>query len=182
MVCSGTDRLDDIDLVGLCKIVIVLRIKFQLMHLCYFRGTLLTYARDIPSFSTYFLTYEVVRSFLKSHTSSEETKTTSKLRILGDDIWITLVAGSCAGLSGWAIAIPFDVVKNRHQATFSGSVYSTVTQLWRQEKLYGFYRGAIPILIRAVPANAAAFLGYETAVSVITHFKYKNFINTQPIS
>ena len=86
------------------------------MHLCYFRGTLLTYARDIPSFSTYFLTYEVVRSFLKSHTNSKEAKTTSKLRILGDDIWITLVAGSCAGLSGWAIAIPFDVVKNRHQA------------------------------------------------------------------
>ena len=152
------------------------------MYLCYFRGTLLTYARDIPSFATYFLTYEVVRTFLKSQTSSEETKTTSKLRILGDDIWITLVAGSCAGLSGWAIAIPFDVVKSRHQVTFSGSVYSTVTQLWRQEKLYGFYRGAIPILIRAVPANAAAFLGYETAVSVITHIKYKNFINTQPIS
>ena len=142
---------------------------------------MLTYARDIPSFSTYFLTYEVARSFLKSHTMPNGTKPTSKLRLLGDDIWITLVAGSCAGLSGWAIAIPFDVVKNRHQAVFSGSIYSTVTQLWRQEKIYGFYRGSIPILIRAVPANAAAFLGYETAVSVITQIKYKNFMNAEPI-
>ena len=27
----------------------------------------------------------------------------------------TLVAGGIAGLSGWAVAIPMDVVKNRHQ-------------------------------------------------------------------
>ena len=97
--------------------------------------------------------------------------------MLGEDIWITMVAGSCAGLTGWAIAIPFDVVKNRHQAAFSGSVFSTVTQLWRQDRLYGFYRGAIPILVRAVPANAAAFLGYEMAISVITKIKYKNFLS-----
>ena len=113
--------------------------------------------------------------------TSNKTEEKAKLRILGDNIWITLVAGSCAGLAGWAIAIPFDVVKSRHQAIFSGSMYSTVTQLWKQEKIYGFYRGSIPILVRAVPANAAAFLGYETAVSVITQIKYKNFMNAEPI-
>jgi hypothetical protein len=27
----------------------------------------------------------------------------------------TLISGSMAGLCGWTVAIPFDVVKNRHQ-------------------------------------------------------------------
>ena len=138
----------------------------------YFRGTLLTYARDIPSFATYFLTYEYVRSFLSSHQNSHETNGKNYSPILGNDIWITLTAGSCAGLTGWAVAIPFDVVKNRHQAVCSGSVYSTIMDLWKQEMFSGFYRGAIPILVRAVPANAAAFLGYETSISVITQLKY----------
>ena len=30
-------------------------------------------------------------------------------------VFSTLVAGGVAGLSGWAVAIPMDVVKNRHQ-------------------------------------------------------------------
>ena len=29
----------------------------------------------------------------------------------------TLISGALAGLSGWSVAIPFDVVKNRHQVT-----------------------------------------------------------------
>ena len=84
----------------------------------------------------------------------------------------TVIAGACAGVAGWAIAIPFDVIKNRHQAVNSGSIYSTIDTLWRNAGINGFYRGAIPILVRAIPANAAAFLGYETAISVITQMKY----------
>ena len=138
-----------------------------------FRGTLFTYARDIPSFSTYFLTYEVVRSYLSRHTNLHDPeRSTTHSRILGNNIWITITAGSCAGLVGWAVAIPFDVVKNRHQAVIIGSMFSTVVDLWKKEKLSGFYRGAIPILARAIPANAAAFLGYETAISVITQSTY----------
>ena len=133
----------------------------------------MTYARDIPSFSTYFLTYEVVRSYLSRHTSLHEPKRSTHSRLLGNDIWITITAGSCAGLIGWAVAIPFDVVKNRHQAVIIGSMFSTVVDLWKKERFSGFYRGAIPILTRAIPANAAAFLGYETAISVITQSTYK---------
>ena len=101
-----------------------------------------------------------------------ESKHSTYSRILGNNIWITLTAGSAAGLIGWAVAIPFDVVKNRHQAVITGSVFSTVVDLWNKERLPGFYRGAIPILTRAIPANAAAFLGYETAISVITQSTY----------
>ena len=137
----------------------------------FLRGTSLTYARDVPSFSTYFLTYEVVRSLLSKHRNPATDKNPYS-RVFGNDIWITLIAGSCAGLTGWAVAIPFDVIKNRHQAVFSGSIYSTIVDLWRTEKVSGFYRGAGPILTRAIPANAAAFLGYETAISVITQFKH----------
>ena len=134
---------------------------------------MLTYARDIPSFATYFWTYEMVKSFLsKQNDASNATKRNSYSYIGGHDILDIVIAGACAGVAGWAIAIPFDVIKNRHQAVNSGSIYSTIDTLWRNAGINGFYRGAIPILVRAIPANAAAFLGYETAISVITQMKY----------
>ena len=142
-----------------------------------FRGTTLTYARDVPSFATYFLTYEAIRSFLLKEDAAPtqdnppEAKKRSSDLLFGSDIWVTILAGSCAGVVGWAIAIPFDVIKNRHQAVHTGSVISTVMTLWRKEGLSGFYRGASPILARAIPANAAAFVGYETAISVISLVK-----------
>ena len=126
----------------------------------------------MPSFSTYFLTYAVVRSFLVEQTSPPQTKVNPFSRLFGGDIWITIIAGSCAGLTGWAVAIPFDVVKNRHQAVLSGSILSTIMELWHKERVLGFYKGASPILVRAIPANAAAFLGYETTISVITQIKF----------
>ena len=134
---------------------------------------MLTYARDIPSFATYFWTYEMVKSFLsKQNDASNSSKRNSYSYIGSHDILDIVIAGASAGVAGWVIAIPFDVIKNRHQAVNSGSIYSTIDTLWRNAGINGFYRGAIPILVRAIPANAAAFLGYETAISVITQMKY----------
>ena len=42
-----------------------------------------------------------------------------------------------------------------------------MSQLLSAEGPRGFLRGAVPILARAFPANAAAFLGYEIALSAL---------------
>jgi len=127
------------------------------------RGTLLTYSRDIPSFSTYFLTYEFFRANLFARPTQESTS-----GVLGTGVLETLVSGALAGFCGWAVAIPFDTLKNRHQAEMSGSVLATLKGLLKTDGVTGLYRGAVPILVRSGPANAAAFLGYEVVISMLT--------------
>lgn len=124
------------------------------------RGTLLTYARDIPSFGTYFFTYELLRhEIFMDHE-------TGYVGLRG-----TVMSGAIAGLCGWSVAIPFDVVKNRHQSICNLSAkissWTTIKSLYATEGLLGFYRGAGPILLRAAPANAVGLLGYEAAISLI---------------
>ena len=123
------------------------------------RGTILTYARDVPSFATYFVTYEFVKNKIGSP---------GGLR----GVMATLFAGGAAGLAGWSVAIPFDTIKNRHQAALSGSIYHTVAVLWKTAGIAGFFRGSFPILARSMPANAAAFLGYEVVISLLTYCKF----------
>ena len=45
------------------------------------RGTLLTYSRDIPSFSTYFLTYEFFRANLFARPTQESTSGKARLEL-----------------------------------------------------------------------------------------------------
>lgn len=117
-----------------------------------FKGTLVTYARDMPSFATYFVVYDFLRNNLVTGDHSN--------KILG-----TIFAGALAGIAGWIVAIPADVVKNRHQVNErSKSAVTTAAQLFRSQGVRGFFLGAGPILLRAGPANAAAFLGYEAAI------------------
>ena len=66
------------------------------------RGSLITLARDIPAFCSYFLTYELLRERFKKNDGS-----------LG--FWDTAVIGGLAGVAGWAVEIPLDALKNRHQ-------------------------------------------------------------------
>ena len=66
------------------------------------RGSLLTLARDVPAFCAYFATYETLRSKLQ-----EEDGTIG----LGQTVGI----GGLAGVVAWALALPLDSLKNRHQ-------------------------------------------------------------------
>ena len=124
-----------------------------------FKGTMITFARDMPSFSTYFLVYEMLRfKFFTDH----DNGTTSTVG--------TVISGALAGIAGWAVAIPADVIKNRHQAcSQSKSAFQNAQMLFRSQGVKGFYLGAGPILLRAGPANAAAFLGYELSLKAIAY-------------
>ena len=65
-------------------------------------------------------------------------------------------------------ALPWDTVKNRHQAVLGpSSSWEAVRSLFGPEGVRGFYRGAGPLLLRAFPANAGAFLGYEATLAVL---------------
>ena len=70
-----------------------------------FRGFLVTLARDVPAWSTYFVVYSVAKQRLAS-SSSAALDGREEL-----SVGASLAAGAMAGASTWAVAIPFDVVK-----------------------------------------------------------------------
>jgi len=47
-------------------------------------------------------------------------------------------------------------------------VAAVAQQIMAKEGIRGFYKGLVPVLVRAFPANAACFLGYETAAKFFT--------------
>jgi len=117
-----------------------------------FKGSLLTLARDIPAFCSYFATYELLRSLVKSDDGRMSLGATAAI-------------GGLSGVVGWGVEIPADNIKNRHQVCLGQRpLSSTVREVLAQGGVRQLYRGAGVILVRAFPANAATFIGYEWTI------------------
>eukprot|EP00091_Calanus_sinicus_P020248 TRINITY_DN5430_c0_g1_i1.p1 TRINITY_DN5430_c0_g1~~TRINITY_DN5430_c0_g1_i1.p1 ORF type:complete len:294 (+),score=70.37 TRINITY_DN5430_c0_g1_i1:52-933(+) len=117
-----------------------------------FRGSLLTLARDIPAFCSYFATYELLRSLVKSDDGRMS-------------LGATAVIGGLSGVVGWGVEIPADNIKNRHQVCLGQKpLINTVREVIAEGGVRQLYRGAGVILLRAFPANAATFIGYEWTI------------------
>jgi solute carrier family 25 carnitine/acylcarnitine transporter 20/29 len=123
------------------------------------RGYLATNLRDSLASVAYFSVYEV----LKRKFTPEGKK--------GPSVLGTLMAGGFAGMANWVPAIPVDTLKSRLQTAPEGKypngIRSVAAEIFQaQGYTRGFltlYSGIKPVMIRAFPANAACFLGYETA-------------------
>jgi len=79
-----------------------------------------------------------------------------------------LLAGGLAGCAAWAGVIPADVVKTQMQTASSGGIKKGALavgyDIYRSDGLFrGLYRGSVAIMLRAFPANAATFMGFEMA-------------------
>jgi len=120
-----------------------------------YRGSAATAARDVPASAAYFASYELLMRWLQGPDRSELS--------MGS----TLFAGGMAGIFNWLVAIPADVVKSRLQAapegTYKGAM-DVLSKLLTNEGPLALYKGAVPVLLRAFPANAACFMGYEAAM------------------
>lgn len=123
------------------------------------RGTGTTALRDVPGNATYFGTYEAVKR-LSCELEGRETASTTG----------TLIAGGCAGVANWTLAIPMDTIKSRWQTAPAGkynNIADVVRTLLREDGPRAFFRGLSPALLRAFPANAACLLGVETVKGMI---------------
>lgn len=122
-----------------------------------YRGTGATLLRDVPASGIYFLTYEWFKVALASPESQGQL---SPLR--------TMLAGGMAGIANWIIAIPPDVLKSRLQTapegTYPNGVRDVFKTLIKEEGVGALYKGAVPVFLRAFPANAVCFLGFEMAL------------------
>ncbi|KAG0728106.1 Mitochondrial carnitine/acylcarnitine carrier protein [Chionoecetes opilio] len=83
----------------------------------------------------------------------------------------TVVAGGFAGMLNWSVAIGPDVLKSRLQTAPEGKypngIRSVFMDIMKNEGPRALFKGAAPVMIRAFPANAACFLGYEVAIKFL---------------
>ncbi|KAI1470535.1 mitochondrial carrier domain-containing protein [Daldinia caldariorum] len=123
-----------------------------------FRGSAATLARDGPGSAAYFATYE----YIKRRLTPRDPATGQP----SGDLSLTAVtaAGGAAGIAMWIPVFPVDTVKSRLQ-TAEGhvSIGGVVRELYGKGGVKAFFPGFGPALARAVPANAATFLGVELA-------------------
>lgn len=122
-----------------------------------FRGSAATLARDGPGSAAYFAAYEYIKRTLSP--KDESGKPTGELSLTA----ITC-AGAAAGVAMWIPVFPVDTVKSRLQ-TAEGNVTlgGVIRELYGRGGYRAFFPGFGPALARAVPANAATFLGVELA-------------------
>ncbi|KAH0532173.1 hypothetical protein TsFJ059_000900 [Trichoderma semiorbis] len=123
-----------------------------------FRGSVATLARDGPGSAAYFAAYEVIKKSL-SPKDPVTGKPTGQLSLTA-----VTCAGAGAGVAMWIPVFPVDTVKSRLQ-TAEGNVTigGVIRELYGKGGYKAFFPGFGPALTRAVPANAATFLGVELA-------------------
>lgn len=123
-----------------------------------FRGSAATLARDGPGSAAYFATYE----YIKRRLTPIDAATGKPAG--GLSLGAITCAGAAAGVAMWIPVFPVDTVKSRLQ-TMEGNptVGGVVRGLYKAGGVKAFFPGFGPALARAVPANAATFLGVELA-------------------
>lgn len=132
-----------------------------------FKGTMATFLRDVPASGMYFMTYEWIKISLTPEGQKELST------------WRTLFAGGMAGIFNWIVAMPADVLKSRLQTapegTYPRGVRSVFAQLIREEGAMALFKGFVPVMLRAFPANAACFLGYELTMVALNWLEKEIF-------
>ena len=123
-----------------------------------FRGSAATLARDGPGSAAYFAAYEYIKRKL-TPVDPHTGKPSGELSLPA----IT-TAGAAAGVAMWIPVFPIDTIKSRLQsAEGKPTVSGVVKGLYKAGGLKAFFPGFAPAIARAVPANAATFLGVELA-------------------
>ena len=79
---------------------------------------------------------------------------------------LKVLTGIGTGVLGCALSNPVDVVKVRLMARPEAfaSTLGALPAILAAEGARGLYKGFVPVMARAFPANAATFLGYEAAI------------------
>eukprot|EP00938_MAST-03A_sp_MAST-3A-sp1_P006410 g6410.t1 len=117
-----------------------------------YQGTVATLWRDSWSTGLYFSIYHVCKrefernDLFQSQTASE------------------LLAGGISGAAAWGSIVPLDVIKTRVQADLKRklTMRSAISNLLNGPGgVRQFYRGTLPLILRAFLVNAVTFYAYE---------------------
>ncbi|ORX97735.1 mitochondrial carrier [Basidiobolus meristosporus CBS 931.73] len=127
-----------------------------------YKGQVATMIREFQGYGAYFLAYEylVQRAIQKENKRRDELPT-----------WKVCAYGAAAGYAMWLTVYPIDIIKSKLQTdSFDSasqkykSMIDCARKTFAHEGAAGFFRGIAPCIIRAAPANAATFVGFEFAM------------------
>eukprot|EP00455_Lapot_gusevi_P049145 TRINITY_DN6913_c0_g1_i1.p1 TRINITY_DN6913_c0_g1~~TRINITY_DN6913_c0_g1_i1.p1 ORF type:complete len:296 (-),score=89.93 TRINITY_DN6913_c0_g1_i1:82-969(-) len=123
-----------------------------------YQGLGATLVRNVPANASYFGTYEATRRAL---TPPGETPSMTA----------NFIAGGMGGFGYWVAVYPLEVCKTLVQADSSvhaerkyKNIFDCFVKVMKSEGYRGFTKGFSAAMVRAFPANAFCFLGYETAL------------------
>jgi solute carrier family 25 carnitine/acylcarnitine transporter 20/29 len=134
-----------------------------------FRGLAPLLCRDVPGYGFYFLSYYYSKWYYLKTFPGKVSETV--------ELQAIALAGSVAGLAGWAFTYPFDVLKTRIQSDFKREKYLSLADCLRKSlaesnnSLLTFYQGLTTTLVRSVPVNIALFCGYELGLYIYAKLK-----------
>lgn len=128
-----------------------------------FKGLTPTLFRESVGLGIYFATYEaLIKEEVNRH------------KIERKDIpgWKLCLFGGLSGYTLWTGIYPVDVIKSRLQTdSLNNPVYrnslAVTKDLWAKNGIKGFYRGFVPTILRAAPANGATFAMFEFTMRLI---------------
>jgi len=119
------------------------------------RGLAPTLFRDVPGVGAWYVSYEWARRQLTPPMESSANL----------PVWKLLVAGACAGIGFWTVALPLDSVKSSIQTDREGKFKGTldcVVQKLKSGGLGSFYRGWSVAFTRGIPGAAVTFTTFQT--------------------
>ncbi|XP_061785599.1 solute carrier family 25 member 47-A isoform X1 [Nerophis lumbriciformis] len=126
-----------------------------------YRGVMPLMLRDGPSFATYFLTYASVCEWL---TESGREK----------PAWgVVMLAGGVAGMAGWTLGTPMDIIKARLQMDGARErkryrgFFHCIAETARTEGPSVFFRSWGINCLRAFPVNMVVFVMYELLTHIL---------------
>ncbi|XP_066145323.1 mitochondrial basic amino acids transporter-like [Euwallacea fornicatus] len=125
-----------------------------------YKGLSLTILRDVPAFSSYFITFELI------------TRRNDDLPI---STFNMLLGGGLAGVTSWVIPYPVDVIKTRLQTdgisvTKYANVYDCLTKSVKGDGVSCLFKGIWPTVIRAFPVNAVTFTVVTWSMNFFNNF------------
>lgn len=130
-----------------------------------YRGLSPTLIRESIGLGIYFATYEaLIKRELSSHTN-----------LIRKDIpgWKLCLFGGLSGYTLWIAIYPVDVIKSKLQTDsltlpkYKSSL-DVIKDITKSSGIKGFYRGFIPTILRAAPANGATFAAFEITMRFIS--------------
>ncbi|CAK9435508.1 uncharacterized protein LODBEIA_P02350 [Lodderomyces beijingensis] len=129
-----------------------------------YKGLGPTLIRESIGLGIYFATYEaLVAKDLKDHP-----------RLTRAEIkpWKLCLYGGLSGYALWIAIYPIDVIKSKLQTdALKNSQYKTslsvIRDVWKKQGIKGFYKGFLPTILRAAPANGATFAVFELTIRLL---------------
>jgi len=134
-----------------------------------YKGFLPFVLREIPFYLCFFTTYEIICGKFQHRGAAQGAPPRKREHLSALEI---ICAGGLAGMIGWSGVQPFDTAMVRMQTGKGaggecGSFLQTCGAIYRAGGWRGFFPGWIPAMLRAFPANAALFVGFEGSRRVL---------------